>query len=53
MSWGHEPKHPQKTEELTRRRFVQTSSVALAGATLLPQVALAEPQADAVPPAGV
>ena len=53
MGWGHKPKHPQKIDELTRRRFLQTSTVALAGASLLPQVALAESQADALLPGGV
>ena len=38
------PKHPQPRDGLTRRRFIQTSTTALAGATLLPPLALAEPE---------
>jgi beta-galactosidase len=39
---------------LTRRRFLETSTAALAGATLLSQVAVADPRsADAVLPAGM
>jgi beta-galactosidase len=39
---------------LTRRRFIQTSTEALVGATLLPPLALSDPQsADAVLPAGM
>jgi beta-galactosidase len=53
MDSGQKPKHPEKIDELTRRRFLQTSTVALAGATLFPQDTLAEPQADASMPAGV
>ena len=40
----HNPKHPQPRDGLTRRRFLQTSTAALAGATLLPPLALAEPE---------
>ncbi len=48
------PKNPQASDGLTRRRFLQTSGVAMAGATLLPPLALAESQSsDAVLPAGM
>jgi beta-galactosidase len=54
MAWKHKPKkHSEKADELTRRRFLQTSTVALAGATLLPQRSLAESQTDASLPTGV
>lgn len=54
MSRRHRSKHLQASDRLTRRRFIQTSTVALAGATLLPPLTLAETQsADAVLPAGV
>ena len=47
----HKPKHPQPGDALTRRRFLQTSTAALAGATLLPPLAMADAQpADAVLP---
>lgn len=54
MNQRHRPKDSQATGRLTRRRFLQTSTTALAGATLLPPLALAEPQsADAALPAGM
>lgn len=47
-------KHCQAIDQFSRRRFLQTSTAALAGATLLPPLALAVPQsADAVLPAGM
>ena len=47
-------KNSQASDGLTRRRFLQNSGVAVAGATLLPSLVLAESQAsDAVLPAGV
>jgi hypothetical protein len=47
-------KHSSPGDGLTRRRFIQSSTVALAGTTLLPPLALAESQsADAVLPAGM
>ncbi len=50
----HKPKLSQPGDGLTRRRFLQTSTTALAGATLLPSLALADSQAaDAVLPAGM
>jgi beta-galactosidase len=50
----HKPKLSQPCDGLTRRRFLQTSTTALAGATLLPSLALAESQsADAALPAGM
>lgn len=53
MSRKRRPNHPPASDRLTRRRFLQTSTVALAGATLLPPLMLAETQsADAVLPAG-
>ncbi len=54
MKQRHRPKHPRASDNLTRRRFLQTSTAALAGATLLPPLALADSQsADAVLPAGM
>ncbi len=54
MSRRHGPKHCLEDDQLTRRRFLQTSTAALAGATLLPPLALADSQAaDAVLPAGM
>jgi beta-galactosidase len=53
MSRRNKPKH-RASDPLTRRRFIQTSTVALAGATLLPPLALADSQSrDAQLPAGV
>ncbi len=53
MNRRHRPKH-RASDPLTRRRFIQTSTAALAGATLLPPLALADSQSqDAVLPAGV
>ncbi len=50
----HKPKLSQPGDGLTRRRFLQASTVALAGATVLPSLALADAQsADAVLPAGM
>ena len=50
----HKTKLSQLGDGLTRRRFLQTSTTALAGATLLPSLALAESQSsDAVLPAGM
>src|SRR5580692_12038791 len=54
MNQRHKGKQSRATARLTRRRFIQTSATALAGATLLPPLALAESQsADAVLPAGM
>ncbi len=54
MKRRHSPRNSKASDGLTRRRFLQTSSVAMAGATLLPSLALAESQsADAVLPAGM
>lgn len=53
MQQGHRPKQ-RGTDNLTRRRFIQTSTAALAGATLLPSSTQAEPQSvDAGLPAGM
>jgi beta-galactosidase len=53
MNRQHELKHSQASDGLTRRRFLQSSTTALASATLFPSLALADPQsADAVLPAG-
>lgn len=50
----HKPKNSQPGDGLTRRRFIQTSTAAMAGATLLPPLALVDPQsADAVLPVGM
>ena len=50
----HKPKLSQPGDGLTRRRFLQTSTTALASATLFPSLALADSQsADAVLPAGM
>ncbi|MGA3266852.1 MAG: sugar-binding domain-containing protein [Verrucomicrobiota bacterium] len=46
------PSHSQPGDALTRRRFIQTSTAALAGSTLLPSLALADAPADAALPAG-
>ncbi len=54
MNRRHRPKHPRASDHLTRRRFIQTSTAALAGATLLPPLVMADSQsADAVLPAGM
>ena len=54
MKRRHSPRNSKASDGLTRRRFLQTSSVAMAGATLLPSLTLAESQAsDAVLPAGM
>jgi beta-galactosidase len=54
MPRRHKPKLPQASNGLTRRRFIQTSTTALAGATLCAPLALAGSQsADAVLPAGM
>ncbi len=53
MNRRRRPKHPRAIDNLTRRRFIQTSTAALAGATLLPPFALAASQSgDAMLPAG-
>src|SRR5690348_1661735 len=53
MNRRHRPKLSRASEILTRRRFIQASTVALAGATMFPPLALADSQsADAVLPAG-
>ena len=54
MKRRYGPKQCQAIDGLTRRRFLQTSTTALAGATLLPSLALADSQsADAALPAGM
>lgn len=54
MNRRNGPVHPRASDRLTRRRFIQTSTVALAGATLLSPSALADSQsADAALPAGM
>jgi beta-galactosidase len=53
MNRQHGPEHSQASDGLTRRRFLQSSTTALASATLFPSLALAASQsADAVLPAG-
>ncbi|MGA3035441.1 MAG: sugar-binding domain-containing protein [Terracidiphilus sp.] len=54
MSRRQRAKLPRTSDDLTRRRFIQTSTAALAGATLLPPLAMAASQSsDAVLPAGM
>jgi beta-galactosidase len=54
MNQRQKSKPSQATDRLTRRRFLQASTTALAGATLLPSLALADSQsADAALPAGM
>jgi beta-galactosidase len=53
MNRKQRPKRPRASEHLTRRQFIQTSTAALAGATLHTPLALADSQsADGVLPAG-
>ncbi len=53
MNRRNTPKHPRASDHVTRRRFIQTSTAALAGATLVAPSALADSRsADAVLPAG-
>jgi beta-galactosidase len=54
MNRRRKQKRFQSSDGLTRRQFIQTSTAALAGATLLPPLALAAQQSvDAVLPAGM
>lgn len=54
MDRRHRPKLSRASENLTRRRFIQASTAALAGATMFPPLALGNSQsADAVLPAGM
>ena len=46
----HKPKRSQPGNGLTRRRFIQTSTAALAGATLLPPLALTDPESGNAAP---
>jgi len=54
MNRRRRPKPLPASSDLTRRRFIQASTVALAGATMFPPLALADSQsADAVLPTGM
>lgn len=54
MDEKYKAKRAQRTDEVTRRRFLQVSSAALAGAAILPPLAVADSVAvDAVLPAGM
>ncbi len=54
MNRRQRPRHLQASDNLTRRRFIQASTAALAGATLHAPLALADSQAaDAVLPTGM
>lgn len=54
MDRRHRPKHSRASENLTRRRFIQTSTATLAGAAMFPPLALGDSQsADAELPAGM
>ena len=54
MNRRRRPKPLQASSDITRRRFIQTSTTALAGAALLAPLALADSQSlDAVLPAAI